>query len=76
MVENGDWSVWIISEDVNCTQNNQGNWTKPRTRTCTNPEPKYGGGACLSDTNGTLSKLTVDCKTGITGLYVNIAILF
>jgi hypothetical protein len=64
LVENGDWSVWIISDDINCTQNDQGYWTTTSKRTCTNPEPKYGG-SCLSDINGTFSESTVDCEPGI-----------
>ena len=48
-IENGGWSEWIHSSDEECFLQND-EWVKPKKRTCSNPEPKYGG-ICHQENN-------------------------
>jgi hypothetical protein len=51
MVVNGDWSEWSEWEECSVTC---GGGSKTRNRTCTEPEPQYGGNNCTGhDTNYT-----------------------
>jgi len=50
-VVNGDWSEWSEWEECSVTC---GGGNKTRNRTCTEPEPQYGGNNCTGhDTNYT-----------------------
>ena len=59
--ENGSWSPWNIPEDNmdNCNQVGD-SWVKKKTRTCDNPEPKYGG----SCTDPSFNETTHPCSPG------------
>ena len=59
MIESGGWSEWKISNDDQCCLKDE-KWIKPKTRTCTNPEPKYGG-KCLEE-DGVMNISNVDCE--------------
>ena len=51
VVVNGDWSEWSEWEECNVSC---GGGNKTRNRTCTEPEPQYGGDHCSGhDTNYT-----------------------
>ena len=56
----GGWSDWIEESDDNCFESN-GSWMKPRSRTCTNPEPLYGG-ICLEDESGVFNESFIECS--------------
>ena len=62
----GEWSEWSVSDDQ-CTLE-EGSWTRPRTRTCTNPEPKYGGENCHADQE---TGETTEGKVSIHGVELN-----
>ena len=42
----GTWTEWIISEG-DCNLDSNGEWTKPKSRTCN--EPRFGGLDCQTD---------------------------
>ena len=47
ILEHGSWSQWT-DWDSECQKSDVDSnvWRKSRTRTCTDPEPKYGGDDC------------------------------
>ena len=51
----GGWSDWITSTE--CKKQTDGAYKKTRTRTCNNPEPKYGGSNCVGD-----KTILITCK--------------
>jgi hypothetical protein len=59
----GQWSEWSISEG-DCMRDDTGAWTKSKSRTCTNPEPKYGGNGCVIDTANGGSSGFYNCPPG------------
>ena len=42
----GEWSEWVSASLDECQEDQNGNWTRPRHRTCNNPEPKFNGQDC------------------------------
>ena len=57
ILEHGSWSQWT-DWDSECQKSDVDSnvWRKSRTRTCTDPEPKYGGDDC----NGIATK-SIEC---------------
>ena len=44
---NGEWSAW--SEYGSCFEDDDEWWYKTKSRTCSNPEPKFGGEDCQGE---------------------------
>ncbi len=62
---NGGWTSWTPANDEDCSYKSAtGSWTKPRSRSCTNPEPEYGGSDCSPDGDGTGAESTMVCPPG------------
>ena len=57
---NGGWSEWEIEDE--CNQQTDGTYKKQKNRTCTNPEPEYGGENCV----GASTEL-ISCDAPING---------
>ncbi len=57
----GDWTDWEVANDTECVEETgSGNWTKPKWRNCSNPEPMYGGNLCpLSGQDSTSTDLVL-----------------
>lgn len=53
----GHWSEWSSYGPCNATC---GDGTKVRTRSCTNPSPKYGGSNCTGE-----AEQRDTCSTGV-----------
>ena len=45
-IVDGQWSEWVHVSLDECKENQNGTWTRPRHRTCNNPEPKFNGQDC------------------------------
>ncbi len=60
----GIWSTWQYG-NTTCIKLNDTTWGKLKYRVCNNPEPKYGGAACLSGAQRLLSENGSDiCRAG------------
>jgi hypothetical protein len=58
---------------MNCVQLNETTWGKLKYRVCNNPEPIFGGAACLSGTLRLLSENSSDiCAAGKKSIFSKI----
>ena len=61
LLVNGGWSAWI--ESGSCSVSCGGGIMK-EIRTCTNPEPSYGGFPCPNDIPLNRQRFTKTCNQG------------